>query len=251
MIRPRLRSLCLALLLAATFNSLPASAQSDAGTWKHTFFVYGMGAAIEGTAGMGDFEVPIDISIADLFESLEMGAMGAYRGENDRWAVMVDATFMGLGATQRSQGGRVKADLELDQTSLMGTVGRKLSDHVEALVGLAWFDLSTELVLDGPLGTRAGEEGASWVDPTFGLAWHRPIGERWQADLRADIGGFGIGSNLLVHMLADFRWQASERVGVAFGYRLIQFDYEEGRGASYESYDLTEQGPLAGVTFSF
>jgi len=245
------RKSILAAVLAGLLVAAAAQAQGDAAAWRNTVVLYGMGAAIEGTAGMEDFEVPIDISISDLFDSLEMGAMGAYRGENDTWAVMVDATFMGLGATQRSQGGRLKGDIELDQTTVMGTVGRKLSDHVEALVGLAWFDLSTELVLDGPLATRAGEEGASWIDPTFGLAWHRPIGERWQADLRADIGGFGIGSNLLVHMLADFRWRASERVGVAFGYRLIQFNYEEGRGASYESYDLTEQGPLVGVTFSF
>jgi len=249
--RSTLRKALLALLCAAPLASLPASAQSDAGDWKHTFVLYGMGAAIEGTAGLRDFEVPVDLSISDVFDALEMGTMAAYRGENDAWSVTVDATFMGLGATSRSQGGRVKGDVDLDQTTVMGTVGRKLSDRVEALFGFAWFDLSTKLVLDGPLATREAEADADWIDPTVGLAWHHPFGNRWRADLRADVGGFGVGSNLLVHVLATCRWQASERVGVGFGYRFIQFDYEEGRGDSYQAYDLTEQGPLAGVTFSF
>lgn len=103
--RSTLRKALLALLCAAPLASLPASAQSDAGDWKHTFVLYGMGAAIEGTAGLRDFEVPVDLSISDVFDALEMGTMAAYRGENDAWSVTVDATFMGLGATSRSQGG--------------------------------------------------------------------------------------------------------------------------------------------------
>jgi hypothetical protein len=247
----QLRKSTLATALAGLLFAAAATAQNDAGGWRHTFVLYGMGAAIEGTAGLRDFEVPVELSISDVFESLEMGAMAAYRGENDTWSVTVDTTFMGLGATTRSQGGRVKGDVDLDQTTVMGTVGRKLSDRVEVLAGFAWFDLSTKLVLDGPLATREAEADADWIDPTLGLAWHHPFGNRWRADLRTDVGGFGLGSDLLVHVLATCRWQASDRVGVGFGYRFIQFDYEEGRGDSFQSYDLTEQGPLAGITFSF
>ena len=44
---------------------------------------------------------------------------------------------------------------------------------------------------------------------------------------------------------------ASDRVGVYFGYRLISFDYEDGKDLQYERYDLTEQGPLAGFSVTF
>lgn len=246
-----LRRASVALPILSFLFALVAPAPAAGEGWKNTFVLYGMGAAIEGTAGLRDFEVPVELSIADVFDALEMGTMAAYRGENDSWSVTVDATFMGLGATTRSQGGRVKGDVDLDQTTVMGTVGRKLSDRVEALFGFAWFDLSTKLVLDGPLATREAEADADWIDPTLGLAWHQPLGNRWRVDLRSDVGGFGIGSDLLVHVLATCRWQASDRVGVGFGYRFIQFDYEEGRGDSFQAYDLTEQGPLAGITFSF
>ena len=46
-------------------------------------------------------------------------------------------------------------------------------------------------------------------------------------------------------------WQASEAIGVFFGYRLISFDYEDGSGRDYQRYDLTEQGPLVGMSVSF
>jgi hypothetical protein len=60
-----------------------------------------------------------------------------------------------------------------------------------------------------------------------------------------------VGSDLLVHLLANVHWQSSEKVGVVFGYRVISFDYEDGGGRTYQRYDLTEQGPLVGATLSF
>jgi hypothetical protein len=41
---------------------------------------------------------------------------------------------------------------------------------------------------------------------------------------------------------------------MVFGYRLIDFDYEDGSneiGGGFERYKLTEQGPLIGVSFTF
>jgi len=53
--------------------------------------------------------------------------------------------------------------------------------------------------------------------------------------------------------LTNLRWQANETVGLVFGYRLIAFDYEDGKKGNhnYQNYDLTEQGPFVGVTVVF
>jgi hypothetical protein len=95
---------------------------------------------------------------------------------------------------------------------------------------------------------------ADWIDPTIGLRYNRPISDKWRLNLRGDVGGFGVGSELMYHLLANVQWQASETVGMVFGYRLIDFDYEDGTsglGGNYQHYDLTEQGPLIGVSISF
>lgn len=237
--------------------ALVAPAHAEGSDWRHTVVIYGMGAAIDGTAQFGDVAVPVDVSIAELFDALEMGAMGAYRIANDTWSVTVDATYMGLGGTSESDHGRIKGDMDLDQVTLMGTLGRRVGEHTELLFSLAYVDLSTELEvttrhpLTGAVIRREAGEDASWVDPLVGLQFNWPLATDWRANLRGDIGGFGIGSDLTWQMLASVHWQAGERVGLVCGYRVISFDYEDGDGSDYERYDLVEQGPLLGVTISF
>jgi len=218
--------------------------------------LYGMGAAIDGETQIGDLVVPLDMSMSDVLDALEFGAMAAYRADNGTWSFSVDATFMGLGGTAATEPGLIKGDVDMDQFTLMGTVGRRLTPHLEALFSLTYLDLSADLeatirVPGEDDVTRRASAGASWVDPLVGLQYNVPIGESWRFNLRGDIGGFGIGSDFTYQMLANFRWQASERFGVVFGYRVIGFDYEEGHDADYERYDLVQQGPLVGMTISF
>ena len=77
------------------------------------------------------------------------------------------------------------------------------------------------------------------------------FGDDWRVVLRGDIGGFGVGSDFMYHLLAGARWQASDAVDLFLGYRLISYDYEEGQNQNYLRFDLTEQGPMLGVGISF
>jgi hypothetical protein len=251
--RPNGKSLLLtSLALAAPFA--PAHAEDS---WDHTVFIYGMGAAIDGKAQLGPLEVDVDVSISDLFDALEFGAMAAYRADNGTWSYTVDATFMALGGASKSESGNVLGKLDVDQLTLMGTVGRRVTPNLEALFSLAYFDLSTKLAvtttnpLTGETTTRRAGKDPSWVDPLVGLQFTAPLGERWRLGLRGDIGGFGVGSDLSYQALATLRWEVNDKVGLFFGYRLISFDYEDGKDLKYERYDLTEQGPLIGVGISF
>lgn len=245
------------VLAASLVGCSSSSALAAEGAWQHTVILYGMGAAIDGDAQIGDLKVPVDLSISDVFDALEFGAMGAYRADNGTWSVTVDATFMGLGGSSRTEGGLVKGDVDMDQTTLMGTVGRRWTDNLEFLFSLAYVDLSTDLTvattapITGVVTTRNASKDASWVDPLLGLQYSVPIADDWRFTLRGDVGGFGIGSDLTYQVLTGFRWQANETVGAVLGYRLIAFDYEDGQGQNYQRYDLLEQGPMAGITISF
>jgi len=235
------------------------TARAEDAEWRQTVVIYGMGAAIDGEAQVGDLEVPVDVSISDLFDALEFGAMAAYRAENGTWSFTADATYMGLGGTGKTERGFVKGDVDIDQATLMLTGGRKWTDNLEALVSLAYFDLSSDLKLtttnplNGTVTVRTAGTDASWVDPMLGLAYSAPFHDDWRFALRGDVGGFGIGSDLSYQLLATARWQSSGSLGVVFGYRLIGFDYEDGNRGSrgYQRYDLTEQGPLIGLTIAF
>jgi hypothetical protein len=241
----------LAAVLPGLVTSFNASAEEDQAGWQHTVFVYGMGAAMEGTAQIGNVAIDVDLSSSDILDALEFGAMAAYRADNGTWSFTGDATFMGLGGWERSEGGRVKGELDVDQLTLMATFGRRWTEHLEFLFGLAYVDLTADLKVTGETVDLAASRDADWIDPTLGLQYNLPLGEAWRLNLRGDIGGFGVGSEFMYHLLASTRWQASEAAGVFFGYRLISFDYEDGSGRDYQHYDLTEQGPLVGVSVSF
>ena len=132
-----------------------------------------------GDAYVGPLQVPVDLSISDVFDSLEFGAMAAYRVANDTWSFTGDFTFMGLGGVGTSpKRGLIKGDVDLDQTTFMATVGRRLNPSVEALFSLGYVDLSTDIKVTstGPAGlvNSTASTSADWIDPLIGLRYARP-----------------------------------------------------------------------------
>ena len=250
-------NLLLVIALPLLLAPFCVQAQHNSKSWNHSVYIYVMGAAIDGKAQIGPVEVPVDLSASDIFSALEFGAMAAYRAENDTWSFSADTTYMGLAGSDTTDGGLVLGTLDVDQFTLMASVGRRVSENAEILFGLAYVDLGVDLRVTstGPLPVDlAASRDADWIDPTVGLRYNRPINDKWRVNLRGDVGGFGVGSDLMYHLLANVQWQASESVGMVFGYRLIDFDYEDGNNSpdgNYQQYDLTEQGPLVGVSISF
>jgi hypothetical protein len=253
MIRFTFKLATIALLLTPAWAFAQDDApQAGSSEWRHTVTLYGMGAAIDGTSQIGDLEVDIDISISELFEALEFGAMAAYRAQNDRWSVTLDSTWMALAGEQVTPQGRVSGKVDMDQFTFMASAGRRVTPNLEVTAGVAYFDLSTKLVVTGPLDVRQARADVSWVDPTVGLRYALPFaGNKWTFVARGDIGGFGVGSDFLYHLAMTFHRQQTENLSWFMGYRIIDFDYEEGAGMDYRAYDMNQQGPGVGLSWSF
>lgn len=238
-------------LTALMMMSSAALAQDASGEWRQSVFLYGMGAAIDGDATIGPLTVPVNLSISDVFDSLDMGAMAAYRIENDTWSFTGDVTYMDLGSSRTTEQGRAGASLSTEQLVVMGTVGRRLSPNVEALFSLAYFDVSGDLELRVLDRTLSASRSADWIDPLLGIEYRKPIGEKWSLSLRGDVGGFGVGSDLTLHGWAKLVRRNSDSFSWFFGYRYIAYDYEEGSGFDYQRYDLQQHGPGVGIAMSF
>jgi hypothetical protein len=242
-------SIACAMLLGA-FAPL-AQAQQDPGDWRQTVFLYGMGAMIEGDAQVGDLQVDVDMNMSDFFDNLKFGAMAAYRIENELWSFTGDVTYMNLGASNTTERGRASAGLDTEQITVMATAGRRVMPHLEALLSLAYFDVSADLRVRLLQQVRTASRDASWVDPLIGLNYDIPVSSRVRFTVRGDIGGFGVGSDLTWHALTKFTYQQSDRFSWYLGYRAIAFDYEDGKGRNYQNYDLVQHGPGAGIAFAF
>lgn len=245
----RLSSWGIAVLLGV-FAPL-AQAQDAPGDWRQTVFLYGMGAAIDGDAQVGPLEVPVDVGISDFFDTLKFGAMAAYRIQNEEWSFAGDVTYMNLGSNQSTQQGRASLGLDTEQWTAMATLGRRVAPNLEALLSLAYFEVSADLRVRVLQQVRTASSDANWVDPLVGLNYEIPVSGKWRFTLRGDVGGFGFGSDLTWHALTKFTYEHSDRFTWYLGYRAIAYDYEEGQGLRYQHYDLVQHGPGAGIAFSF
>ena len=55
-------------------------------------------------------------------------------------------------------------------------------------------------------------------------------GDKWKAQLRGNVGGFGVGSEFFWQLQADAVYQATDRWQFVFGYRVIDINYDHGSG---------------------
>jgi len=224
---------------------------AQAGEWQHEVAPYVWGSGMNGSSGVGDVVGSVDMSFGDILDHLEFGFMGAYKASKDRWSILVDGVYMGLGTTQRGPGGALKADMDLDQTALELDGGYKITEDFTVIAGLRYNDISVRVKTTGPLGLVQGASGSqSWIDPVVGATYRVPFSDVWSLTFRGDIGGFGIGSDFAWQGAATLRWQTSPNVGLLAAYRYIDMDYS-GDGHRAFKYDMALSGPAVGVVFAF
>ncbi len=94
-----------------------------------------------------------------------------------------------------------------------------------------------------------------WVDPFVGARLRQQIAPGESLVLRADVGGFGVGSDASWQVLATYNWQMCSMGGHLIdgylGYRALSVDYSQGSGDTRYKYDVLMQGPVMGATMHF
>jgi hypothetical protein len=251
MMKSVILSSVVALSLGATAPQVLAEDLPSSGDWRQTVYLYGMGVSLDGDAQVGPLQVPVDVGMSDFFDALKFGAMAAYQIQNNGWSFAGDMAYMNLGSSQSTQQGRAGAGLDVEQFTLMATVGKRVSPNLEALLSLMYVDVSADLRVRVLQQVLTANRSADWVDPLMGLKYEGSLHDKWSYTLRGDIGGFGFGSDLSWNALARLNYRQSEQIAWYIGYRALAYDYTEGQGTNYQHYDLVQHGPGLGVAFSF
>jgi hypothetical protein len=233
------------LLLAV----VPAEAQS----WRFSTALYLWGAGMDGEVGAirggVDRIVEVDQSFGDILSNLELGFMGAVRGENETWSVTGDLIYMGLGKSVDGPLGN-PIDVDVDMTVIGGDVGYKVSETAELLAGGRIVNLGSKLHFFGPLNLEI-EDDRTWFDPYFGIRFTPWLSENWSFLGRFDFGGFDIGSDFTWHLNAAVLWHVTEKSSLAFGYRVLDTKYDDEEGEDEFVFDMTFHGPIVGFIYSF
>ena len=74
------------------------------------------------------------------------------------------------------------------------------------------------------------------------------LSERFYLRGLADVGGFGVGSDLTVQLLGGIGYQLTDHVAIELAYRYLKEDYD---GGPSFSFDAEMHGPLLGISVTW
>lgn len=226
-----------------------AQAQSGSGDWQVAIAPYLWAAGLDGTMTIAEQEQDFDLPFSTIIDNLDFALMGHFDMRNERWVLMSDLIYVDLEDRQELEHGSVTAGLEL--TLIEAVAGYRVSPAVSLLAGARWADMAASIRASGEVAAGDADAGKSWLDPLLGVHVLVPASKRWWFGLRADVGGFGVGSELTWQAYADVGFRASGLISVLLGYHALDIDYETGSGLQTFNLDAAMSGPQLGVVFTF
>jgi opacity protein-like surface antigen len=222
--------------------ALPVLAQQDEATvWSVTPYLWAFG--LDGDVGVGGRTAEVSADFGDVVDNMDMGfaIMGDVR--RGAWGLHGDFTYLDLSTAVYAAG--LKATVE--QTAILGEldatyVVKKTEDSmIEVLAGGRINDQELTIGLSG-IGEETRDK--SWVDPVIGLRGQVKASGKFSLGGRADIGGFGVASDLTWQLLGYGAYAITENLDLSLGYRYLATDYEDGGF----TYDAATHGFILGLT---
>jgi hypothetical protein len=235
--------------------------------WKATVSLGAWVFGMEGQTTIRGRRMDVSSTPADSIEALVDHGDSVFTGRllltNGRWSFRLAGVTLGLSGTKPFvEGGArgIDAEISLDlvqadvgyrigRTYLGGTCACPKTITYDAFVGLRYFNVESSI------SARVAAIGVSGskdiLDPIVGARATWDLGNRWSFGAEADIGGFGVGSELTWGMRAVARFQVAPWFSADVGYKLIDIDYTSGSGASRFEFDMLLHGPFVAFNFHF
>jgi hypothetical protein len=250
--------------------------------WTVTFTPYGWLPGLSGDVTVKGRTTDIDVGPFEVLEHLDGVPWMSYaEARNGRFSLYNDIFYapLGVDAGAARSFDRVSVDatlgVDIRQTIIEAGATYELGrwnafggpTAIDVLAGARYWRQEVEINLaltatldDAGLSlsrtravARAGD--VEWVDPLVGLRLRHQLAPGQELVLRGDVGGFDAGSQFSWNALAAYSFQIGAHYGVTYsgllGYRALSVDFEKGSGATRYDYDVTQHGPLVGLTVSF
>lgn len=229
---------------AAPLTTAPA----ESGWWFRAA-PYGWLTAIDGDITIGPLSAPVDISIADTLDTLDMAVMGLVEAGYDKWSLGVDVVY-GKTSDDFDAGGRVFDSFRFEQKQWLVSpfVAYRAIEteryHMDVFAGARFTiieaDLTGRLVHGGDLSVGRDTD---WVDPIVGIRGQGALTDTLFFRYNGDIGGFGASSDLVWQAFFGLGYRVNNNVNVALGYRGLGIDYSKDNFA----LDTVTHGPVIGL----
>ena len=256
--RLRIASCCVALAAFATVPGVVGAQEGPAATgagWTFTATPYVWFAGMKGDLGTisGVPPAEVDASFSDIIENTDVALMLAAEARRDRWGLLLDLVYLDLSADADTPG-PLFGGADLESKTLFATIGAayRMVEHgrlsADAIAGARLWYADTELEFSaGLLPARSADDDEFWADPVIGLRGRVDLGRGFFLASFADVGGFGVGSDLTWQIGSTVGYQIKDWLWVRAGYRQLHVDYEDDGFV----FDVKMSGPILGVGVRF
>lgn len=255
-------SALLLMPLLTCFLPTSSAAADDIWTtngWKFELTPYAWMAGIS-----GDVEIPsrfrpgaginvgLDASFTDIVSNLsQIPVMGMAEARNGRFAIIGDLVHMQVEQDADTRG----AAFGSAEARITSTIGTLLGTYqamdvpwqsLEFGAGVRVWSVSTKLTLTpGILPGETAKKSVTFVDPVLAARYRAHLHERLGLTLYADIGGFGVGSEITWQALGTIDFAATPWLDLRVGYRYLAVEYRGDRAR----LNLDFSGPYLAATF--
>ena len=226
--------------------------------WHFVAEPYLMFPYMDGETGIGDnLVLPVEANPGDVFSKLKIGAMLYLEAQTDKWAITSDIVYMNLNQ-EVTPGILLNSGSVTAKQFIWEAAGfYRIVSFLDVGVGgrLNYVQTSVDVQINSlPKGTTkeaTGRHHKTWYDPIIIVRFTTDIKDKWLFQIRGDIGGFGVGS--------DLTWQFQGYVGYRFtklfqltaGYRFLSTDYSSGDAPKEFIFNMNEFGPVIRLGFNF
>ena len=152
----------------------------------------------------------MDVNFGDILEVLDTGFMAHFEAQHESgWGLALDYGYMDLREDIAGpRGGIAGVRVRQGVLEALATRTREISNgQLEIFGGVRWWDNDFDLRVDLAVlpGTPATGTNVDWVDLVVGVRWTKAISEDWKFQLRADVGGLGLESDITSSVAFGFR----------------------------------------------
>lgn len=231
--------------------------------WAFQITPYMWGAGLDGD--ISPFRrgptIGVEKDFSDVLEDLNIGGFVNIWARNDRFVFSGDVMYVDTTESHASgplpppvpvpPGTVVTGDVDTRQFMATMQGGYRVIDEsrftLDALGGLRVWHISTDVTVSALGLSRTYGEDFGWVDPVFGARAFFNVTDRVSILAQADIGGFGVGSDLTWSALATVNYVATDHLSLSAGYKVLDVDYDN----DGHVFDTRLSGPVLGLTYRF
>lgn len=266
----------------------PATAASD--QWSFQMTTYGWVSWLNGNVTVRGRELDVSLSPDQLIDALDWSGIPVWmsyaEARKGRLTLFNDVMYSKIAGSRDFARGRdgavinsaLAGSVEADNTMLILEVGAAYevwraasaggATALDLVGGLRYWRQEMEVSADiagwvgGPGGltvdggrATAQSGNVDWWDPFIGLRLRQAISPGQSLTVRADVGGFDVGSQFTWHAIATYDARLLTRQGYAIdaylGYKALSVDYSTGSGTTKYEYDVIQHGPVIGLSARF